>query len=165
MKLSMKKIAGVFGVAGLMSVAGMANAATATANFQVTATVVASCVVKADPLAFGSVTPSETGPAVTKQSNVKITCSNGSGYNVTLGDGLNIDAGKTQRSMKAAGADLLKYDLFTTTARDVKWIGSQQVPGTGSGVEQTVVVYGSLPVNQFVTAGDYADTVTVTVTY
>lgn len=166
MKLSMKKIAGLVGVMGLLGATG-AQAAQATASFQVTATVVASCAVNATALAFGSVTPAEQGEDVKQTSQIKVTCSNGTAYNVTLGDGNNFNAETAQRAMKQAGdvADKLNYTLFTSEARTTKWQAAEQVAGVGSGFEQTLTVYGSLPVNQFVAAGEYSDTVQVNVNY
>lgn len=167
MKLSMKKIAGLVGVMGLVGATG-ANAATASSSFQVTATVVASCAVHAGALAFGSITPAEQGDDAKATSEIKVTCSNGTAYNVTLGEGLNNNAEKTQRAMKQSNeavTDKLNYTLYTQEARTTKWEGAQQVPGVGNGFEQTLTVYGSVPVNQFVASGDYSDTVSVTVAY
>jgi spore coat protein U-like protein len=39
------------------------------------------------------------------------------------------------------------------------------VAKTGSGTAQTLTVYGQVPAGQFVTPGNYADTITVTLTY
>lgn len=167
MKLSMKKIAGLVGVMGLVGATG-ANAATAQSSFQVTATVVASCAVHASALAFGSITPAEQGEDAKATSEIKVTCSNGTQYDVTLGDGNNNNAEGTQRAMKQSDAevtDKLNYTLYTQEARTTKWEGDEKVTRTGNGFEQTLTVYGSVPVNQFVAAGDYSDTVSVTVSY
>ena len=43
--------------------------------------------------------------------------------------------------------------------------GVDTVAGTGSGVAQDIDVYGRVPANQTSSAGSFADTVTVTVTY
>ncbi len=70
----------------------------------------------------------------------------------------------------AAGANLLNYNIYTTTARTTVWgdgtSSTSAITGTGSGTAQSVTVYGRVTSGQTsVPAGSYSDTVAVTVTY
>jgi spore coat protein U-like protein len=69
-----------------------------------------------------------------------------------------------------SGANLLNYNLYTTTARTTVWgngtAGTGVLAGTGTGIVQAVTVYGRVASGQTsVPAGSYVDTVSVTVTY
>jgi spore coat protein U-like protein len=69
-----------------------------------------------------------------------------------------------------AGANLLNYNIYTTTGRTTVWgdgtAGTATLAGTGTGAAQAVTVYGRVNSGQTsVPAGSYADTVAVTVTY
>lgn len=68
----------------------------------------------------------------------------------------------------ALGGSTLAYSLYSDAAlTSVRGdaIGTNTVPGTGSGGTQNLMVYGRLPSGQNVAAGAYADEVTVTLTY
>lgn len=58
--------------------------------------------------------------------------------------------------------------FFSNSGRTTNWgntVGTDTVAGTGSGVAQTLTVYGQIPASQFVRSGSYTDTVVATVTY
>jgi hypothetical protein len=167
MKFTMKKIAGVFGIVGLLASAG-AQAATANASFQVTATVIASCSASATALAFGNITPDEAGTEVNKTSDIKVVCSNGHPYTVKLNYGANAGTIDGRFMKNGTNADTLKYQVYTDLAHANVWnntTGVNVVAGTGTGQEITHTVYGQLKSNQFVSAGNYADTIQVAVEY
>lgn len=141
-----------------------ALAATATTTFAVTATVQATCLVAATPMAFGIY----TGVVATSTSIVSVTCTNTTPYNIGLSAGLATGATVTTRSMTGTASALLGYALFSDPARTVNWgltIGTNTVTGTGNGAAQPITVYGQVPAAQFVAPGAYADTITATVTY
>jgi spore coat protein U-like protein len=141
-----------------------ALAATATTTFAVTATVQATCLVAATPMAFGIY----TGVISTSTSIVSVTCTNTTPYNVGLSAGLATGATVTTRSMTGTASALLGYALFSDSARTVNWgltIGTNTVTGTGNGAAQPITVYGQVPAAQFVAPGAYSDTITATVTY
>lgn len=168
MKLSKKIIASVAGSVALLGSVG-AHAASATATFQVTATVVNSCVVTATELAFGSITPTSEATVVGKSSNISVTCSNAAPYTVSVGFGANGGTAANRFMKNSANADKLAYNIYTEAAyTNVFGDGtdsSKTVGLTGTGVAQTIPVYGKLLQNQFVSAGTYADTLTVNVAY
>jgi spore coat protein U-like protein len=153
----------------LLAVAGGAQAAVKTANFNVSATVATNCLVSAANLGFGSFDGS-TG--LTGSSDVKVRCTNGTGFTVLL----NAGSGSFATRLMKNGASSLEYNLYTTNALATVWgdgtASTATRTGTGTGLsaagEQTLTVYGSLPnsaANQDAPAGSYLDTITVTVSY
>ena len=148
------------------------NAATATSNLSVTATVVASCTITTNAVAFGAYDPLVANKTANLDSTgtVTVTCTNGSISTITLGQGANATAGSTDvaplRQM-AATTNRLSYQLYTDAARLVVWgntVGAG-VARTGSGVADPLTVYGNVTAGQNVPAGSYSDTVVATVTF
>ncbi|MCC7461513.1 MAG: spore coat U domain-containing protein [Gammaproteobacteria bacterium] len=161
------------GAAGLAAAAGSAVAATTTTTFAVTATVNANCLVAANPLNFATYTPGSGDLDV--NTSLSVRCTRNTAYTVALNAGSTAGGSLSQRLM-GNGTDTLQYNLFTTAARDTVWgdgtASTATIAGTGAGLgvpnAVTHTVYGRLvdsAANQAVSAGSYADTITVTVTY
>lgn len=132
----------------------------------VSATVVASCDVSSNDLAFGNYDP-VVGSPNDAATSIDVTCTNGTAYVVSLDEGLGAGATVAARKM-TAGADTLTYSLYQNAGRTAVWgetAGVNTVAATGSGVTQSLNVYGRAPANQTAPAGVFADTITVTVTY
>jgi len=152
--------------------AGAAQAGTATASFNVTATVLATCSASATTVAFPNYTPG--GGAVTASGAITVKCTNGSAYTVKLNAGSTSGDAFTQRLM-ASGTNTLQYNLYTTAALTTVFgdgTGSTAtVGGTGAGINtaNTVTVYGQLPDNttnqSAAVSSSYSDTIAVTVSY
>lgn len=144
-----------------------AYAASVSTTFQVSATVLASCGVTASDLDFGNYTPG-TGPDVTANTTVNVTCTNGTDYTIAL-DGGSIAHDPSARAMSAGGSSMLNYGLYTDAAFSTVWgdgIGATAtVSGTGDGAAQPTTVYGRIPSGQYVPATTYTDQITVEVTY
>jgi spore coat protein U-like protein len=145
-----------------------ANAATTSGSLSVTATVTANCTISTTALAFGNV-DTISGSNVDATGGLSITCTNGTAWTATAGVGAGSGASFTNRKM-TSGANLLNYNIYTTTARTTVWGsgagGTGTITGTGTGIVQAVTVYGRIASGQTsVPAGAYADTVAVTVTY
>jgi spore coat protein U-like protein len=141
-----------------------AVAATVTTTFGVTATVQATCLVSATPLAFGTY----TGAVATSTSAVSVTCTNTTPYNVGLSAGLATGATVTTRSMTGPAAALLGYGLFSDSGHTTNWgitISTDTVTGTANGAAQPITVFGQIPAAEFIAPGAYADTITATVTF
>jgi len=153
----------------LLAFAGSAEAASKTTSFNVNASVAANCLVSATSLNFGSYTG--VG-ALTGSSDVKVRCTNGSGYTLKLSPG----SGTYATRLLTSGSNSLQYNLFTDGAYTSIWgdgtSSTAVVTGTGAGLatasEITHPVYGQLPdntTNEAAPAGSYADSITVTVEY
>ena len=135
-----------------------------TSTVSISGSVSPICSVSAGSLGFGTVNPATGGTAT---GTVSVNCSSGAGYQVSLSAGQNV-SGTTRRMAGPAGSRL-NYELFSDSARSVKWgdgtaLG-QRVSGTGSGSGQSLIVYGRVVSGQNVAAGSYVDTVLVTVEY
>jgi spore coat protein U-like protein len=136
----------------------------ATESFQVTAVVAANCTLSATPLAFGTYTGVLTGAT----STVTVNCTRNTTYNVGLSAGMATGATVTTRKMTGPKPALLPYSLFRDTGHTQNWgntVATDTVAGTGNGTGQPLTVYGQIPAGQNVIPGNYADTITATITY
>lgn len=154
----------------LLALAGSAQAATKTANVNVSANVASNCFISATPMAF---TDYDGTANVDATATVSVRCSKNGGYTLSLDGGTTSGGTIAQRLLDGPGADTLQYNLFTTAARDVIWgdgtTGSTQ-GGTGTGLGNTLshTVFGRVPLNATndgAGVGAYSDVVTATVTY
>ena len=133
-----------------------------------TATVASSCKVTATDLDFGAYDP--LAAALDGTSTITATCTAQTPYTIGLDAGLKA-GGTTTRRMTGddTATTLLSYELYSDTNRTAIW----GAPGGTTTVEQSALtggalnytVYGRIPASQYVPAANYADTVTVTVTY
>jgi spore coat protein U-like protein len=153
---------------GLAAVALPARAAgTATAQFDVTATVLENCAVSASNLAFGNYA-ANSGAATTASTTLQVTCTSNLAYTIAL-DGGTTTSTVAARAMKDSASHQLSYGLYTSGAYSTIWGdgsgATQTVAGTGNGSAQPHTVYGRIPASQYVVAGSYSDRITVTVSY
>ena len=141
-----------------------ASATTATTSFSVTATVQATCLISGNNLAFGTY----TGSAIAVSTNLSVTCTNGTTYNVGLNAGTASGATVTARAMTGPASATLNYGLYQDSGHVTNWgntVGTDTKSGTGNGSAQTLTVYGQLAASQYPTPGSYSDTITATITY
>lgn len=149
-----------------------AEAATATSNLSVDATVAANCSITTTAVAFGSYDPIVTNKTTDLTANgaVNVTCTSGSAATITLGQGSNAEATSTAGAplrQMANGTNRLKYGLYSESTRTTVW-GDTAATGlahTGTGAAVALTVYGKVAAGQNMPAGAYADTVVATVTF
>lgn len=156
--------AGIMGLLSFGFAPMSADATTVSTTFSVTATVVATCLVSATPLSFGNYT-GMTNPA---SSTVSVTCTNTTPYSVGLSAGLATGATVTTRKMTGPASALLGYGLFQNIGHTINWgvsVGTDTVPGIGSGAAQAITIFGQIPAAEYVAPGAYTDTITATITY
>lgn len=150
--------------AAMLASSAPGMAATATGSLVVTATVLASCTVVGSTIAFGNYSSSQ----VDQTGTIAVVCTNGTAYNVGLDAGTGSGATTTTRKLTGSGGGTLNYALYRDSGRTTNWgstIGTDTQTGTGSGLTQTLTVYGRIAASQTPLAGVYTDTVTVTLTY
>jgi spore coat protein U-like protein len=143
-----------------------ANAATATSNMAVSATVQATCYISAAAMAFGTYTGSST--PVDQTADLTVSCTNSTTYEISLDDGTTAGGSIATRKMARAGGGTLDYRLYSDSGHTTVWgetAATDTVAGTGNGAAQTITVYGRVLASQLPTPGAYADTVVATVTY
>lgn len=166
---SLKKgiLATLVAAIGVMS-AQSAMAATASATFQVTATVNSACIVSTENVAFGTVTPAATGmlPATGK---ITSTCTKTTPYTLAISAGTSGEiANRTMAGATSGNADKLAYNLYTSNTYATVWgetVGSNTVGLTGTGTAQTSTIFGRLSLNQYLKPDTYTDNLTVTLAY
>ncbi|MBV9930631.1 MAG: spore coat protein U domain-containing protein [Alphaproteobacteria bacterium] len=146
-----------------------AFATDATSSLDVNATVTANCTVSTSAVAFGNVDVT-SGQAVQGTGSVSVTCTNGTAWSAAADAGAGSGADLSHRKM-ASGANLLGYSLFIDSSRTQLWGdgvegATSTFSGTGTGSAQIKTVYGLIPAGQTgAPAGEYADTVQVTISY
>lgn len=141
--------------------------AQATGTLSVSATVLTSCTVTPLPLLFGNYTPA-SGDA-TATTTITVLCTLGTPYNVRLGSGQNsVDVAARKMLVGGGGTDTLNYELYRDASHTQNWgetDTTDTVDSTGTGLLEVHTVYGVIPGEQFVSAGVYTDSVTITVDY
>jgi spore coat protein U-like protein len=154
-------VAMVLSVVGLLLGARQAAAQTATDTFQVRAQVTKTCTIVANDLDFGVYNSSQQSRASTTMS---VQCTPLTAFAIEIGPGGS--GNRNDRYMSGPGT--LRYGLFkdggytqptATTGSD--FTGQSDPQGTAVSFQ----LYGQIVANQTVAAGNYIDTVTVTVTY
>ena len=146
-----------------------AYAATTSSTLDVSATVTSNCVVSTSPIAFGYVDVTN-GANVDGTGGLSVTCTSGTGWSADADACGGTGATLAVRKM-SDGSNLLNYALYTDAGRTTIWGDgaggtTATISGTGNGVAQASTIYGRVPSGQTsLPAGDYLDTVTVTVTY
>lgn len=161
-----------------LSIIPSANAATATATFQVLITILKACTVTAGSssnISLGSVNSSATN--TTGTSVISATCSKTTPYFIglspsTANGGTTTGSGSMSSvANSATNTDKVPYQLNQTSATGPVWgntattttVGNG-VAATGTGAAQTFNVYATAASANY-TPDSYADTVTVTVNY
>ncbi len=143
-----------------------AGAATATGSFNVKVTIAATCAVtSATDMDFG--VQGVLAANIDQTSAITVTCTNSTPYNIGLDKGLN-GSSVTTRQMKAAGAALINYSLYSDGGRTVNWgntVGTDTVAATGTGSAQAFTVFGRIPPQPSPIPALYTDTITVAITY
>jgi len=157
----------IFAVGLCAAAPAVSLAGTTSTSFSVTADVVASCAVQATNLDFGDYSAANASPD-NATSTIQATCSPGSSFSIALDAGQATGATVAARSM-TDGSYTLPYTLYTTSSDSVIWgdgtLMTSTVSDTGTGSQQSYTVYGQILAGQYVTPGNYSDTINVTLTY
>ena len=135
------------------------------APFTVTATDVTTCSVSATDVNFGSAGVLQA--ALTGTGTLTATCTSSAPYTIALNGGNDAATDPTLRKM-SKGNEKITYGLYRDSARTQPWGNSSGVitaAGTGSGLAQSLTVYGRVPAQTTPSPGAYTDTVVVTLTY
>ena len=163
------RLAALGGVAAITVSAQPALATDSTGSLSVNATITSNCAVSTTTVAFGNIDVT-LNTTVDATGAISVTCTNGVAWTAKANAGTG-GAGTSLTHRKMTGTGKMSYDLYTDAARTTKWgdgvtSGTATFAGTGTGSAQGQTVYGRVRNGQTgVTAGNYSDTVTVTVTY
>jgi len=154
-------------LAGVMAGAlgSAAYAVTATNTFQATITIQTQCeVTSPSDLNFGS--SGLLNNNIDASSTFVVKCTKGTAYSIGL-TGAN-DSGGNKRMSN--GSEYVTYQTYTDNTYGTVWDAASSpssgpVTATGTGDNQTYTVYGRVPPQTTPPAGNYSDTVTITVQY
>lgn len=100
-------------------------------------------------------------------STIGLTCTLRTPWQLGLNNGQNA-SGNIRRMRLGATANYVNYELYRNAGRTLRWgntLDTDTLTGTGSGLTQTIDVFGRVPPPQTVPAGDYKDVITVTMTF
>lgn len=145
--------------------AGELQAATATANVSVSASVAANCQINAGSVAFGTydVLGANDTADLDATGSVEVRCTKGTAAQLGLSDG-NFLSGGTRRMSN--GSEFLTYNLYTSAAYATVWNSANRVGYTAASKGWTSLdIYGKVPSGQDVGVGSYADTVVATIEF
>jgi spore coat protein U-like protein len=122
----------------------------------------------AGPLNFG--TNGVLATAINQQTNVAVTCTNTTPYNVGLDAGTVTGSSVTSRLMAGTAtgntATTVGFQLYQDSGHTTVWgntQGTNTVAGTGTGAAQSIAVYGQVPAQSTPKPDTYQTTVTATV--
>lgn len=147
-----------------------AAGSTPSATFQVSANVVASCQVSANPLPFGTITSNllqSQGVAAT--TTITINCGAGLPVKVELQSLNSIDHKDGTGQLGTATLDRITYGLFQDSGHSTPW-GTEEnaLTVTATGSAQNLIVYGRIqpqPATSGLTMTSHEDTVNVFVNF
>lgn len=133
-----------------------------TNNLLITANFENSCYLQAVPdLSFGQT--DNLLQEKTSSTTISLTCPTNTSWKVSLDNGLNYD-GTSKRMRK--GTDYISYALYQNANFSQIWDANSVSQNVGNNGTQYIKIYGKVPVqNKTVPAGDYVDTITVTLSY
>jgi spore coat protein U-like protein len=140
----------------------------ATAQLQVTTTVVKRCTITTSNVNFGNydpVTANATAP-LDGAGSVTVTCTQGSVATIGIDLGSNVSG--SQRRM-AGGAAFLNYQLYQDAGRATVWgttgAAMLTLAAAPSIAPRTYTVYGRVPQAQDVPSGAFLDQAVATVNF
>lgn len=146
------------------------KSATNSFPFSATATVLPQCgSYLVTDMEFGTVTGRIAAP-IDQTAQLTLTCVRRTAFTISLDNGLYA-VGGTRRMRHATNTSaFIPYELYRDSARQQRWgntLTSDVVAGVGTGVAQQVSIYGRAPASSSAlpVAGNYADRITVTITY
>ncbi len=135
-----------------------------TGSLAISASVLSTCALTGGAVAFGTYAATQ----LDQTGTLGVLCTSSVPYTIALDAGAGTGASITARKMTSSGGATLNYNLYRETGRSSNWGNTNTtdtVAGTGTGLLQSVTVYGRIPAGQSVVAGVYTDTVTVTLSY
>lgn len=137
------------------------------ASFTAQAQVLTQCVINATDMEFGTATTLNTARQAT--STITVNCLSGAPYQVGLSAGSGAGASINSRRMtRVGGTEQATYQLYRNAARTLVWgttLNTDTVTGVGNGSNQSLPVYGLVPVQTTPAPGNYLDTVVATITF
>lgn len=135
--------------------------------FTATASVSDHCVFNTvTNLAFSDVVGSISANQ-DQTSTIGLTCTLRTPWQLGLNNGQNA-SGSIRRMRLGTTSNYVNYELYRNAGRTLRWgntLDTDTLTGTGSGLTQTIDVFGRALAPQTAPAGNYKDVITVTMTF
>jgi spore coat protein U-like protein len=131
-----------------------------------TALVVSTCGVTTNDLSFGSAT--DLNNERSGQTTIQVRCTLSTPYTVALGGGNSNATDPQQRKMtQTGGANTITYGLYyqDQNGKMIPWGSSPGFSGNTSTGFPDITVFGHVPKQPAPAAGNYSDTIVVTVAW
>lgn len=149
--------------------AASASAADVTEDLVISATVSNECSLIVGQLGGADYNALNLGAQGYSSGALMVKCNAGTAYSIVPGEGLNFGAGDgrpTNRALSDGAGHVIPYGLFKDPGVSQVWgSGADAWEGTGNGEQRMIGVgYAFYDLNK-VPAGDYSDTVEVTLSY
>lgn len=142
-----------------LSVFAAARSATTQSSINVSASVSGTCAISSTALSFGLYSP---GATLSDAGVLTVRCTNGIPFSIALGDGQGVGGG---RRMTGLGGATLPYEVYLDSGQSRRWDAESNTrAGVGTGGDQPFSLFGHIPPSP-AAAGEYEDTVTVSLTY
>ena len=154
-------------LAGAIGLSSASYAGTDTADLLVKSSILGACTITTTEMNFDNYDGTET----IATGKVKHNCTLSTATKITMGQGANAKSGSNDttplRRMKHGDNDYLEYFIYSDSGRATVWGNTEATSkgATGTGAEAEVLVYGTLPASQAQPAGNYLDTILVTITF
>ncbi|MDB4839303.1 spore coat protein U domain-containing protein [Amylibacter sp.] len=154
-------------LAGAIGLSSASYAGTDTADLLVKSAILGACSITTTEMNFDEYDGTET----IATGKVKHNCTLDTATKITMGQGANANTDSNDttplRRMKHGDNDYLEYFIYSDIGRSTVWGNTEATSkgATGTGAEAEVLVYGTLPAGQAQPAGNYLDTVLVTITF
>jgi len=137
-----------------------------TFAFSVAATVVNNCNISATNVSFAAA--GVLSSALNATGSITAQCTNGDAYRIALNGGASGNVAARQMA-RSGGGGTVNYQLYVDSAHTSAWgdgtSGTAMAPGTGTGNQQVLNVYGVVPAQTSPVPGSYSDTITATISF
>lgn len=156
-------IAAALGAAGTPALAGQA-----TNTLPVEITVVTGCSLVTRPLMFDATGIVGTNP-IDATTTITVKCTPNTDFDVDIDTGLHASGNSANRRMFSASTNsYVSYDVYRDSPRSNVWGRgkTRNVAGnSGAGAPLDIVLYGRVTNTGKIVAGDYIDTLVVTLNF
>ena len=150
---------GTLTLAAAIAPATAAAQQASSATMRVSLVVRPACSVEASPLSFAG----DAGSTIDAESRIEVSCNTDVPVTVGLDRGANEAAGQARL---AGSSGFVPYAIYSDAARRVAWDAQVPVAAMVGGGSLQLVAYGRVePAATSGAAGDFTDTVTVTIEF
>ncbi len=139
----------------------------ATTTMPVSVQPLSGCEVSATPMVFVMLPP-YTNQQVQSSATISVRCTPQTNFTIDIDNGLYPQGGGKRRMFNPSSGDYFTYDIYKDVPRTDRWGTGNPKNYSGNSGSSGVVdltVYGLTESATKLTAGNYSDTLTITVTF